>query len=155
MKAGQLLQHVCLSLGHGYSICGTPAHATYNPHPVVAAIPEVGLLDLSHLAPLRRHRPVYHGIHLPPFPRGFRSVLGVGAGWCHTSFVTPPSVAPCQPSAACEVPPGASLSERHTDPSFNAWLQSLPEDDWNGAVDESAFDDVQWVDGVGFVRRGE
>ncbi len=45
-------------------------------------------------------------------------------------------------------------TDGHEDPSFNAWLQSLPADDWTGAPNESEFTDVEWVDGVGFVQRG-
>jgi len=30
----------------------------------------------------------------------------------------------------------------------------LPQDDWTGALNESDFVDVEWVDGEGFVQRG-
>ena len=40
-----------------------------------------------------------------------------------------------------------------SDQSFNNWLNSLPEDDWSNAIDESVLLDVTWVDGVGFVRQ--
>lgn len=33
---------------------------------------------------------------------------------------------------------------------YNAWLASLPSDDWSGAFPESK--SVRWVDGVGFVE---
>jgi hypothetical protein len=35
---------------------------------------------------------------------------------------------------------------------FNAWLASLPADDWKDIVDERAGVSVRWVDGVGFVE---
>jgi len=80
--------------------------------------------------------------------------LGTRVDRIHTSTVTPPSAAPSQPNLARDALAKTSAGERHEDPSFNAWLQSLPEDDWTGALNESEFLDVEWVDGVGFVQRG-
>ena len=34
----------------------------------------------------------------------------------------------------------------------NAWLASLPADDWTDALDDRALRPVRWVDGVGFVE---
>ena len=82
------------------------------------------------------------------------AVFDLAWGLVHTSGVAPPSVAPCPPASAREVPSGTLLGDRHEDLSFNAWLQSLPAYNWTGALNESEFADVEWVDGVGFVQRG-
>jgi len=47
-----------------------------------------------------------------------------------------------------------TLADGRFDAGFDSWLQTLPKDNWKGAVNESDFTDVEWVDSVGFVERG-
>ena len=36
---------------------------------------------------------------------------------------------------------------------YNAWLASLPAEDWSDGVDPSEFREVEWVPGVGFIEK--
>jgi|HubBroStandDraft_6_1064221.scaffolds.fasta_scaffold577117_2 hypothetical protein len=68
-------------------------------------------------------------------------------------MATNPHAAVARP-AEPERDPATEREELRTmaNEGFNAWLSSLPADDWTDILDESAGVSVRWVDGVGFVE---